>query len=121
MTPPNIPSQEGWRVSDSGRVSAGVGPARTPCRKMRGVPLSEGDKVASGTAQIRTVCQVSSDYFSIVTKSNETPGPIVELIQMLRTYFPFAAAGLAFTTESISVRAFSTNFSALKDALPTGV
>jgi hypothetical protein len=45
----------------------------------------------------------------------------VELIEMLRTYFPLAAAGLAFTTESINVRALSINFSAVKEALPTGV
>ena len=46
-----IPSSEGVKAWQAFTVSAGVGPAQTPCRRMRGVPLVKGDKAE--TAAVR--------------------------------------------------------------------
>src|ERR1035437_772893 len=50
----------------------------------------------------------------------ETPGPMVEQMVALLTYFPLARAGFALITAVIRLAAFSTSFSAGKLTLPTG-
>ena len=48
------------------------------------------------------------------------PGPMVVEITTLRRYWPFAAAGRALMTASISAFMFSEIFSLPKEALPIG-
>ena len=48
------------------------------------------------------------------------PGPIVEATVTLLMYWPFAAAGFAFTMAFIRASKFSWSFSAPKEALPMG-
>src|SRR5467141_2308832 len=47
---------------------------------------------------------------STSARSIVMPGPMVEVMVIFLTYLPLAAAGLAFTTASITARAFSASF-----------
>ncbi len=49
-----------------------------------------------------------------------TPGPMVDATTQERTYWPFAAAGLARRTAPTNALKFSWSFSAPKDTFPIG-
>src|SRR5699024_7287429 len=63
---------------------------------------------------------IVNNYFTYPAVSNLTPGPIVDVTEMLRKYVPLEDCGFAFTIVSIIASMFSTNFSLSKEIFPTG-
>src|SRR6266567_3372906 len=57
---------------------------------------------------------------SASARSMVMPGPMVEVSVIFLTYLPLAAAGLAFTTASITAWAFSASFALSNWILPMG-
>ena len=70
-------------------------------------------------------CQVFSQASALSTEETRfglilIPGPIVSATAQERIYWPFVAAGFAFTMASSSALKFSASFCVPKDALPIG-
>ena len=104
---------------------------RTLCvaRLRHACPLSPATCVVRAPAvfglALLSIVKVNGRYFSTLIVAADcglmkTPGLIVAAMEMLFRYAPFAAAGRAFTTASISTARFAMSFSSPNDAFPMG-